>query len=64
MTQEKWTPETVARTLINPRYCLGRPPVVSEEQWIDANVKLIDQMGAPTYLATLLSVLRNGYGTS
>jgi hypothetical protein len=32
--------------------------VVAEEQWIAANARLIEEMGAPTYLMTLLSVLR------
>jgi hypothetical protein len=57
MTQE-WTPDSVARTLINPGYCLSQPPVVDEEQWIKANARLIRELGAETYLATLLSVLR------
>jgi hypothetical protein len=61
MAQDKWTPEAVARTLINPHYCLTRPPVVPEEQWIAANVKLIRDMGEETYLTTLLSVLRSDY---
>jgi hypothetical protein len=29
-----------------------------EEQWMEANAKLIREMGAETYVATLLSVLR------
>jgi hypothetical protein len=32
--------------------------MVPEEQWIRANAKLIEDMGAPTYLATFLDVMR------
>jgi hypothetical protein len=59
MSQEKWTPETVTRVLMDPRYCLSKPAIVTDKQWIEANAKLIGQMGSETYLATLLSVLRS-----
>jgi uncharacterized protein (DUF362 family) len=49
-----------ARTLINPNYWLTDPPVVTEEKWIKANAKLVQKMGAESYLATLLSVLLAG----
>jgi hypothetical protein len=58
MADDKWTPDAVARILMNPRYVLSKPPMVSEEQWIEANAKLIDDMGPHTFLATLLHVLR------
>ena len=29
---EPWTEDSVARTLINPNYCLTDPPVVTEEE--------------------------------
>ena len=59
MAQEKWTPDSVARILMNPAYVLTDPSVVPEEKWIEANAKLIGDLGAHTYLATLLDVLRN-----
>jgi hypothetical protein len=59
MSREDWTPESVICVLMDPRYCLSEPAVIADEQWIEANAKLIDQMGAETYLATLLSVLRS-----
>jgi hypothetical protein len=37
---QPWTEDSVARTLINPNYCLTDPPVVTEEKWIEANAKL------------------------
>jgi hypothetical protein len=44
---------------MNPRYCLGQPPAVDEDTWIKANAKMIREMGAESYLATLLSLLRD-----
>ena len=41
-----------------PLYCLSEPPIVSENEWIKANAKMIRQMGEEIYLDTLLSVLR------
>jgi hypothetical protein len=61
MAEEKWTPDSVARVLIDPRYCLVTPPAVTEEKWIAANAKLIREMGAENYLATLLTILRKDY---
>jgi hypothetical protein len=52
MSQEQWTPESVTRMLMDPRYCLSEPAVVTDEKWIEANAKLIGQMGSETYLAT------------
>ena len=59
MSNEEWTPEAVTRVLMDPRYCLSTPAVVTDEQWIAANAKLIAKMGPETYLAALLSVLRS-----
>jgi hypothetical protein len=65
MTQDRWTPEAVSRILINPRYVLTNPQVVTDEQWIQANAKLMRDMGPETYLATLLSILRaDDFGNS
>jgi hypothetical protein len=55
---QPWTEDSVTRMLINPHYCLTNPQVVTDEKWIEANTKLVGKMGAETYLATLLSVLR------
>jgi hypothetical protein len=43
-----------------PKLLSHRPPVVTEEKWIEANAKLVQKMGVEPYLATLLSVLRAG----
>jgi hypothetical protein len=44
---------------MNPAYVLVDPSVMPEEQWTAANVRLMESMGAHTYLATLLDVLRH-----
>ena len=44
---------------MNPQYCLGQQPAVDEDAWIKANAKMIREMGAESYLATLLSLLRD-----
>jgi uncharacterized protein (DUF362 family) len=43
---DPWTEDVVARTLINPNYCLTDPPVVTEEKWIEAIAKLVQKMGS------------------
>jgi hypothetical protein len=57
---QPWTEDSVARTLINPSYCLTDRPIVIEEKWIKANTRLVQETGAESYLATMLSVLRAG----
>jgi uncharacterized protein (DUF362 family) len=57
---QPWTEDSVARTLINPNYSLTDPPIVTEVKGIKANVRLVQKMGAESYLATLLSVLPAG----
>ena len=52
--------DSVARTLINPNYSLTDPTIVTEVKGIKANVRLVQKMGAESYLATLLSVLPAG----
>jgi hypothetical protein len=56
---QPWTEDSVARILINPHYCLTNPQVVTDEKWIEANARLVEKMGVESYLATLLSVLRD-----
>jgi uncharacterized protein YecA (UPF0149 family) len=66
-----WTPGDLAAVLGNPFYAinidpsLARPhePLVSEEQWIAANVRAIEENGPEVYLRNLLSVLKGNYGT-
>jgi hypothetical protein len=52
--------------LINPFYAINidpsladeHDPLVSEEQWVQANLKLIDEIGAHEWLQHLLAVLQ------
>ena len=59
MAGPKWTPESVQRILMDPRYCLSQPQAIDDETWIKANAKMIESMGPNLYLATLLSILRD-----
>jgi hypothetical protein len=54
MAQEPWTAERVREVLSNPAYCLLVPPVITEEMWIKAGVRLINEIGAEAYLRLLL----------
>lgn len=56
----KWAlAEDITNVLIDPRItgAGGFPEIVSEEQWIEANITLVDEMGPRKYLETLLAVL-------
>ena len=59
MAQDKWTPDDVQKVLINPSYCLVQPHIISEEQWIQAGVRLIGELGPEKYLRALLDTLKS-----
>lgn len=64
----KGKPDHVRDTLINPykgiifsdRLMGEHEPLVTREMWIDANVKMIKELGADTWLWRLLGVLETG----
>lgn len=64
--------DDVTAMLINPIYAvsidpdlMGRhEPIVPKERWIEANEKLIDEIGTATWLRRLLAVLEGDYPTS
>jgi hypothetical protein len=64
-----WKPEDVSRMVINPFYAINfserlfgeHPAIVPKEQWVQANVKLIGEMGTEAWLKTLLSVLEGNF---
>jgi hypothetical protein len=66
-----WTPGDAGALLGNPFYVINidpalaeaHEPLVDEEQWISANVKLIEQLGPEGYLRNLLSILQGNYPT-
>jgi hypothetical protein len=55
--------------LVNPYYAMTisedltgeHPPMVTEDEWVAANRKLIDEVGADEWLRRLLRVLKGDY---
>ncbi|AXC09707.1 hypothetical protein ACPOL_0324 [Acidisarcina polymorpha] len=58
MPKNDWTSEDVRNILLNPKYCLSTPPVISEGQWIEANARLIRELGPEIYLRQLLDTMK------
>jgi hypothetical protein len=48
----------MSKVLGNPMGCLSTPPVISEGKWIEANARLIREMGPEAYLRQLLNMLK------
>jgi hypothetical protein len=69
---DDWTEGDVNALLGNPFYAIEidpvlaepHPPLVSEEKWIAANVKTIEEIGPEAYLRNLLSILKGNYPKS
>ncbi len=63
------TPAHVTGLIGNPFYAINIDPLlakphellVSEEQWIAANVKQLQDLGPEPYLRNLLSILKGNY---
>lgn len=53
----KWTPE-LEHVLLNPLYCLGPSPSISEDEWIRASLRLLRKLGPATYLRMMLAELK------
>jgi hypothetical protein len=68
-TPNSWDEAAVTGALINPFYAITideglfgeHTPLVSRGQWVKANAKLIDELGAEEYLRRLLKVLEGDY---
>ena len=66
----EWTSDEVVEQVINPFYAITisedltieHDPLVSREMWIEANTKLIGELGARAWLEKLLHVLEKGAG--
>ena len=64
----EWTSDEVLSQVINPFYAITisedltieHGPLVSREAWIDANTKLIGELGARAWLEKLLTILEKG----
>jgi hypothetical protein len=71
MTDSDWTTDDVNALLGNPFYAINiepalaepHPPLISEDEWIAANVKQIEDLGPEAYLRSLLSILKGNYPT-
>lgn len=58
--------EDIKKVLANPYYAIkidedltiDHEPIISEENWVKANAKLIKEIGAESWLTRLLEVLR------
>ncbi len=69
---EDWTPGDVASMMANPFYAINideglalpHEPLISEDDWIRANVGLIGELGPEAYLRNLLSILKGNYPRS
>jgi hypothetical protein len=67
--ESHWTPADVSGLIGNPFYAINIDPVlaqphellVSEEQWIAANIKQVQDLGPEAYLRNLLSILKGNY---
>jgi hypothetical protein len=69
---DDWTPGDLASMVANPFYAINiddgltlpHEPLISEDDWIKANVSLIKELGPETYLRNLLSILKGNYPRS
>ena len=66
---EDWAPGDVAAMVANPFYAINideglallHEPLISEDDWVRANVGLIEELGPEAYLHNLLSILKGNY---
>ncbi len=67
-----WSKDDVAAMLINPVYAVSINPdlagrhesIVPKERWIEANDRLISEIGAEEWLRRLLAVLEGDFPAS
>lgn len=66
---DEWTPDNVTSMIANPFYAINiderlavpHEPLISEDDWVEANVRLVEELGAEPYLRNLLSVLKGNH---
>ncbi len=64
-----WAPGDIAGMIANPFYAINiddgltmpHEPLISEDDWVKANVGLINELGPEPYLRNLLSILKGNY---
>ena len=62
-------PQDAAYMLVNPVYAIsisgdlagGHDPLVTKSQWVAANMRLMEEIGAKAWLETLLAVLEGDF---
>lgn len=61
--ERQWTVNDVQRVISDPRTAGvgGWPAIISENDWVAANVRMIAEMGADRYLRTLLAGLHENF---
>ena len=65
----EWTPGDLSALLGNPFYAINidpelaepHEPLIGEDEWIAANVRQVEELGAEAYLRNLLSILKGNY---
>jgi len=66
---DEWNPGDVTSMIANPFYAINideglavpHEPLISEDDWVKANLRLIEELGPEPYLRNLLSVLKGNY---
>ncbi|GAA2969865.1 hypothetical protein [Actinokineospora diospyrosa] len=64
-----WTPAEVVKVVANPFYAiemdptlaLPHKPLMDEEKWIQANIRLVRELGPENYLRNLLAILKGDH---
>jgi hypothetical protein len=65
----EWTATAVAGAVVNPIHAIEidpalaspHPPILSEDEWVQANLRVIEDFGAEFFLRALLRTLKGGY---
>lgn len=66
---DEWNPGDVTSMIANPFYAINideglavpHEPLIGEDDWVKANLRLIEELGPEPYLRNLLSVLKGNY---
>lgn len=65
----QWVATDIARILVNPIYSIEidpqlafpHEPIISEEEWIQVNLRMIAEIGPEGFLRALLNILKGGW---
>jgi hypothetical protein len=59
---DRWKEEDVLRILLNPVYTMGSNPTVDDDQWLNAQKKLLAEQGEDEYFRRLLTEIQGTFG--